>query len=145
MPFVFDLALRARRAALVSVFAAMVVAPASAAGWKAHHRLTASPESDESQAMPTDQPSEAERFFLKQRLAPGMKEFPVERLLQGREHARHMRLRASAAGRDLVTPDELAQASSLTWTALGPGNIGGRTRVLKFDPGNADTVYVAGV
>jgi hypothetical protein len=32
-----------------------------------------------------------------------------------------------------------------TWTPLGPGNIGGRTRVLAIDPQNLDRMYTGGV
>src|SRR5947207_10927943 len=32
-----------------------------------------------------------------------------------------------------------------SWQFLGPGNIGGRTRALVFDPSNDNTMYAAGV
>jgi len=32
-----------------------------------------------------------------------------------------------------------------TWTALGPGNIGGRTRTLLIDPGQPEIMYAGGV
>ena len=39
-----------------------------------------------------DSPAEAERYFLKKRLAPGMTTYPVDRLLKAREHARKLPL-----------------------------------------------------
>jgi photosystem II stability/assembly factor-like uncharacterized protein len=67
------------------------------------------------------------------------------------------RERMAAMGRFSTVADEVIERSGrarvLTapaftlsaWTQLGPGNIGGRTRALVFDPTNPDTMYAGGV
>jgi photosystem II stability/assembly factor-like uncharacterized protein len=43
-------------------------------------------------------------------------------------------------------PSTVSKASVLdAWTSLGPGNIGGRTRVVRFHPTNDSTLFAAGV
>jgi photosystem II stability/assembly factor-like uncharacterized protein len=95
-----------------------------------------------------DRPAEAEAFFLENRLPPGAARFPVEKLLAAHEHARGMPLHSARANAYLdagAASATSAEAQSLAWTALGPGNIGGRTRVLRFSPSNPSTIYAAGV
>jgi hypothetical protein len=53
-------------------------------------------------------------------------------------------------GDDRLSPLSLLDRSSATgvldaWTPLGPGNIGGRTRVVKFHPAVSSTIFAAGV
>src|SRR4029078_4951733 len=50
-------------------------------------------------------------------------------------------------GSKVVATGERIGASALldTWTPLGPGNIGGRTRVIKFHPTVPTTLFAAGV
>ncbi|MBK8285518.1 MAG: hypothetical protein IPK97_11990 [Ahniella sp.] len=45
-----------------------------------------------------DQPGEANEFFARRRLAPGMREIPVERLLSGYEQMKRMEQYSSATG-----------------------------------------------
>ena len=80
-----------------------------------------------------DQPQDALEFFLKQRLGPGQDRIPVEHLQAQREAI----VRREAALR--------GTRGTPTWTSLGPGNIGGRTRVITFDPVDPDVMYAAGV
>jgi photosystem II stability/assembly factor-like uncharacterized protein len=89
---------------------------------------------------PFDKPNEAMAFYLEQRLAPGETEIPMEHLraeltkVQARE--------ASQSERPLLGS---SPGGIVSWNALGPGNIGGRTRAIVFDPTNPNTVYAAGV
>ena len=84
-----------------------------------------------------DQPQEAWEFFVQQRLAAGQTELPVARLwtelteIKTREAARRGR-RSQPGG-------------IIGWSPIGPGNIGGRTRAIVFDPINPDIMYAAGV
>jgi photosystem II stability/assembly factor-like uncharacterized protein len=89
---------------------------------------------------PFDKPDKAMEFYMEQRLAPGETEIPMEHLraelgkVQARESNQSVRgLLGSSPG------------GIISWDALGPGNIGGRTRAIVFDPVNPDNVYASGV
>jgi len=85
------------------------------------------------QTKPFDQPDEAMEFWLDQRLPPGEKDLPLERLLAASEEIRSReKLRA-------------ARVASTGWSSIGPGNVGGRTRALVVDPTNPQVLYAAGV
>ena len=92
-----------------------------------------------------DQPGAAERFFLSKRLAPGMAEYPMERLLRAQVDAARLPLYSTAANGFVAAPEGSLAAQSLTWTSLGPGNVGGRTRAFRFAPGSSTTIYAGGV
>jgi photosystem II stability/assembly factor-like uncharacterized protein len=92
-----------------------------------------------------DKPAEAMAFFVEQRLPEGSTRLDPKL---------YEKARAELAGRPLFSlakstildessPSELAELSE--WQQLGPGNIGGRTRVLRFHPDNPDIMYAAGV
>ncbi|MEM7305742.1 MAG: hypothetical protein AAF682_03685 [Planctomycetota bacterium] len=83
-----------------------------------------------------DQPAEAARFFLEQRLGEDLQRLPLEHLQRelGLLRRREAEPVAGAA------PGGIA-----SWTSLGPGNIGGRTRALLIDPSDPDVMYAAGV
>lgn len=97
----------------------------------------------EARELRTDGPREAAAFYLQKRLAPDMKELPVERLLAAREQMRSMKqvssippdLRRRADG--TLAPDAL----SASWQALGPGNVGGRVMALAMPTGDSNTIY----
>ena len=105
-----------------------------------------------------DEPNAAAAFYAARRtpLHPGVD--PRERYRTARGQVDRMprfssRLRrrlpaladARAAG-EPVWPGALAAAGALeAWTPLGPGNIGGRTRVLAIDPARPDVMYAGGV
>lgn len=94
----------------------------------------------------TDSPREASAFYLQKRLPPGIGEFPVESLLSAQAKLQQMPHVSSMTGRRFaagIAPD--AQAINASWTSLGPGNIGGRTRALVIDPGNPAVIYSGGV
>jgi hypothetical protein len=96
-----------------------------------------------------DQPGEAAEFYMSKRLAPGMRQIPVERLLQGYEQMQRMPQYASASGQmyaDKADVEARAPYAVLAaWSALGPGNIGGRTRAIVIDPTAPNTMYAGGV
>ncbi|MCO6438405.1 MAG: hypothetical protein J5J06_15040 [Phycisphaerae bacterium] len=87
---------------------------------------------------PFDAPQEAMDFFMAQRLPIGMSQFPIDELRKSYDTilAREALLKASRG--------PLAGAP-LTWTELGPGNIGGRTRAMVINPDNPNIMYAAGV
>ncbi|MBI4750415.1 MAG: fibronectin type III domain-containing protein [Acidobacteria bacterium] len=91
-----------------------------------------------------DAPDEAERFYLKKRVPSGTV-FPVEKLMAGKRQIVSLPLFSSRLGRVLSPRGDhftlKAQAGISGWEPLGPGNIGGRTRVLVIDPAEAQTLY----
>jgi len=98
-----------------------------------------------------DQGLEAAEFHKLKRVPPGEKEIPVEQYFEAFERLRRMPRYSTAQGKLLPSlaeagaAAEAEEAAQLIWTALGPGNIGGRTRALLFDPPNPDVIYAAGV
>jgi hypothetical protein len=94
----------------------------------------------------TDAPGAAGAFYLQKRLPPGSNELPVESLFAARAASLRMAQVSSLSG--AYFPAGAAQAGKglvANWTALGPGNIGGRTRALVIDPGNTSVLYAGGV
>lgn len=112
-------------------------------------RPTLAPDSGAENETRYDQPGEAAAFYLRQRLAPGMRDLPVERLLAGRAQMKNMAQVASGTGQVFATeldvmnraPDSILAA----WQELGPGNVGGRTRSLLIDPTAPNTMYAGSV
>lgn len=92
-----------------------------------------------------DSPQEAQAFFLKKRLAPGMTGYPAQLVVDAYRQSLDMPLYSSVAQRGLTGAESPDSLTALTWTALGPGNVGGRTRAFKFVPGSATTIYAGGV
>jgi photosystem II stability/assembly factor-like uncharacterized protein len=87
-----------------------------------------------------DQPQEAWDFFVRQRLPSGEVELPVEHL---RAELDKLEAREESL---LAERDTRTLPGGITgWNEIGPGNIGGRTRAIVFDPVNPDTLYAAGV
>ena len=119
-----------------------------------------------------DQPAEALEWYLQKRLPKGEKQLPIERYFQAKEKIKHMKRFSSAKGKDLPPQANANETEEIfdegefpgstggggagdgsastggalgTWQSLGPGNVGGRTRVLLIDPTNADVMYAAAV
>src|SRR5262245_25348989 len=100
-----------------------------------------------------DEPREAARHFLKKRLPEGERDLPVEKYFEAQERMRGMRHFSTALDRlvsnreNLAAPLERAtlDPNQATWTPLGPGNIGGRTRAILINPQDANVMYAAGV
>ena len=103
-----------------------------------------------------DQPDEAHRYYLTKRLGPDgtpadlarqyrlavdrMERMPrystrARRFLPSLEDARRLKGSRQFLQQNLLT----------TWTALGPGNIGGRTRVLQIHPSKPEVMVSGGV
>lgn len=86
------------------------------------------------QAHHPDQRTEAQTFFLHQRLPPGETSLNIERYAAAREHMQSMPQHSTQKAAPLPR-------DTSTWTPLGPGNVGGRTLALVIDPGNPRTIY----
>lgn len=99
-----------------------------------------------------DKPREAAEYFLKKRLPVGQKEFPIEKYFEAQEQMRSMPQFSTSLNRFLTTEESAAlrakseaESPAAVWTALGPGNIGGRTRALIINPQDPNVMYAAGV
>lgn len=93
-----------------------------------------------------DKPSEATEFFRLKRLAEGQTEIPIEKYL---EAYRQMELMPQHTfGNDTLQPSRKQTSKNAvlpSWTSLGPGNVGGRTRAIIIHPTVPTTIYAAGV
>src|SRR4030095_3145319 len=97
-----------------------------------------------------DQPAEASEYFLLKRSPDGHSPIPVKRYLDAIAHGERMPQYSTASGLRLPSAREMRTTSiepqSLgTWTPLGPGNIGGRTRAFLINPVDPTVMYAAGV
>ncbi len=94
-----------------------------------------------------DQPGEAAEFYRLRRVALGESGIPVETRLQARENMRQMP-RYSSVTKSWY-PSEASgfetRAINATWSELGPGNVGGRTRSMVIDPTDPNIMYVGAV
>lgn len=89
---------------------------------------------------PFYKPQEALEFFVEQRLAPGQTELSWS-YLRGELDKTLLREQALVGLRGSGPPP----GGITTWSALGPGNVGGRTRAIVFDPNDPNTMFAAGV
>lgn len=93
-----------------------------------------------------DKPNEAMEFFRLKRLAADETEIPAEKYLLA---YRQMELMSRHSfGDDKLTPSLKQSSKNLalpSWTSLGPGNVGGRTRAIVINPTTPTTMYAAGV
>jgi hypothetical protein len=103
------------------------------------------PESGEHEFVRADQPSEAQQFMIAQRVPNNAKTLDMQRYVAARQHADQMPWFSVAGGHTISAASPTQLAALNTWQELGPGNVGGRTRVLRFQPGNPSTMFVAGV
>ncbi|MDX2030003.1 MAG: Ig-like domain-containing protein [Blastocatellia bacterium] len=102
---------------------------------------------------PFDEPREALTFFLKKRLPEGEKEFPVEKIFEAQRRMEGMSYFSTSQDRMLSGAERVslrmrgaaAGPEAATWSPLGPGNIGGRTRALLVNPQTPSVMYAAGV
>ncbi|HTG18172.1 MAG TPA: hypothetical protein VK747_23195, partial [Blastocatellia bacterium] len=85
---------------------------------------------------PFDTPDEAQEFYRLKR-APAGQAIPVERYIAANDQMKLMAQYSSSTNSFAPT---LA-----SWTPLGPGNIGGRTRALVVDRLNPTVMYAGGV
>jgi hypothetical protein len=103
-----------------------------------------------------DSPGEAMEYYIKKRAPEGSKTIPTERYVVAREQMRQM-LQHSTAARITTnprtgesfdstgTPVPSLGSIDVNWSALGPGNIGGRTRAIVIHPTSTDTMWAAAV
>jgi hypothetical protein len=110
---------------------------------------------DDEDSDAADDPDAADELDMMQRAPFGTTVIPMERYFAAAEHARHMPgystvLRshlppeAERGPKPLVSLGANAAALS-TWSYLGPGNVGGRTRALLVTPQNPSVMFAAGV
>ena len=100
-----------------------------------------------------DKPKEAMEYYIQQRAPLGTKQVPIERYIQARAQINNMPRKNSGTNKlypsinqSTISAKVLATESKFTsWSALGPGNVGGRTRTLAIDPTTPSTIYTAGV
>jgi uncharacterized protein (TIGR03437 family) len=94
-----------------------------------------------------DQPGQAMEFFLRKRAPEGEKNIPIEKYFAARERMKAMPLYSTVRSAFLLQRDERLRENEMigTWSPLGPGNIGGRTRALLIHPANPQVMYAAGV
>lgn len=106
-----------------------------------------------------DQPQSAQTFFMAKRLPEGMATLDPSMYQKALAHIEGMPTYSSRQGRLLTNRRALgagiatksAQAVGSTgalasaWEALGPGNIGGRTRALLIHPTTPDTMWAGSV
>ncbi len=99
-----------------------------------------------------DEPDEAIEYYRLKRLPTDEKEIPVEKYLAAKTQMDAMPQYSTAQKRFLPSRNELkvsrtetASEALGTWTSLGPGNVGGRTRALLIHPTSPNVMYAAGV
>ncbi len=96
-----------------------------------------------------DEPDKAMQYYLQKRLPEGETELPLERYLEAMEQMQQMPLHSTADARWVTREGLRASAPDQqrlgTWTWLGPGNIGGRTRAIVFNQQDPNVIYAAGV
>jgi len=98
-----------------------------------------------------DEPDEAARWYWIKRSPDGVSPLPVEKYFEALEKMQAMpqystALRAQLSSRAQLARSGMSPAAALgTWSWLGPGNIGGRTRGLVIHPTTPTTMYAGGV
>lgn len=94
-----------------------------------------------------DKPAEAAEYFRTKRLPEGEFDLPVERYLIAAERIRELPQYSTIRRRMLPSIRDRAGAKENQadewWKQLGPGNVGGRTRVLLVNPVNPQVIYAA--
>lgn len=92
-----------------------------------------------------DAPDAASRYYEARRVSTGFGgdvRALYSRAMQYVERAAHF---SSRAGRTLPFGEYARTAVLDAWTPLGPGNIGGRTRVVRYHPTQPHVLFAAGV
>lgn len=91
-----------------------------------------------------DKPAEAQQFFASQRMPQGAKTLDFKLYENAQKQAASLKW-YSTPENQMLDPTKLKSLKVLSpWQSLGPGNIGGRTRVLRFQPGNPNVMFAAG-
>jgi PKD repeat protein len=132
---------RARRRFCLSFLVALVLpARASVPPRATHHHST--PRKVERY----DQPAEAQAFFLAKRSPDGVSPIDTGWYFDALERMKDMPQHSTAVGQILPSRRQLGirpEAIEVlgTWSWLGPGNVGGRTRTLVVAPSNSNIMY----
>ncbi len=97
-----------------------------------------------------DQPEEAQAFFLARRSPDGVSPIDTGWYFDALERMKDMPQHSTALGQVLLSRRRLgihpeAIGALGTWSWLGPGNIGGRTRALVVVPSNPNILYAGAV
>lgn len=87
-----------------------------------------------------DAPGERAAFDLARRLPAGADSIDPAWYVRASEQAARLPDFSTVAGRFVGS-----EKAAPRWESLGPGNVGGRTRTLEFDPRNADRMLAGGV
>ncbi|MBI2565910.1 MAG: hypothetical protein HYV63_02605 [Candidatus Schekmanbacteria bacterium] len=93
---------------------------------------------------PHDKPREALAFYLEKRVPPG-ESLDVTRYRAAMAHSARMTRYASGTGARLEPAAQAPGRSGPVWEALGPGNVGGRTRALAIRLDLPSTLYAGSV
>lgn len=88
-----------------------------------------------------DDDTQSTEFYLRRRVVPGQATLLLDRYNEAREHTRQMPSISLAA----MSHRNAAVVSANTWSSLGPGNVGGRTRSLVINPQNPNIMYAGAV
>src|SRR5215831_5067117 len=101
--------------------------------------------------IPEDQPEQAEEFFALKRSTDGISHIPIERYLRAMRKVKRMARHSTPLDAMLPSEEQARKQGFVepeflgSWTQLGPGNIGGRTRGFVINPGTPSTMYASGV
>jgi hypothetical protein len=97
-----------------------------------------------------DKPSEAQEFFAMKRVPFDETSLPTQKYVQAIAQTQQMpvfssRLNQTFTTDEIRTQDAKRQGVLSTWTGVGPGNVGGRTRALVIHPSSPNIMYAGGV
>ena len=97
-----------------------------------------------------DQPSEAQQFYASQRAPVGETSLPVQKYIEAINASKQMpvfssRLNQSFTADSISALDAKRKGTLSTWTSVGPGNVGGRTRALVIQRTSPNIMYAGGV
>jgi hypothetical protein len=105
------------------------------------------------QARPFDEPDGAQAFFVLKRLAQGQTAVDGSQMIAAAAAAQTMGVYSTARRAFVTQPRPGRRNTALvdgqnipgTWTPLGPGNVGGRTRAILIHPTTPTTMWAGGV
>lgn len=131
--FLFRLEPKKRWAILFLMMIVLCIASACTAKKEYRQAPVKTPQSqieDFSEEQGPDSPEEATSYFVRKRYPQG-KAIPMDRYSKAYIHMEKMQRFSTVDRKYLSSKDKAQEARNVgTWTELGPGNIGGRTRSL---------------
>ncbi len=114
--------------------------PSPGAGTERPEDTRGSGDASRSAGRPFDQPDRAQELFLRERLSPFVRAYPIRQLRDTLTAIARRETALAASQKRTGGPIRY-----LGWREIGPGNIGGRTRALAIDPVDPETIYAGGV